>query len=98
MPRENYDDSEILTDDRGRLWLVAGNSAGISLCFPELPSFLASKEEDAVELPDSLFAFYRKTNLTDALLDSCMMVVHNSLPESLERRILIDRMNALRPL
>jgi len=57
MPRDTYNDGEILTDDLGRLWMVlAPHNRG--LLMPELPEFLATVEGEDAKLPG--FDFERR--------------------------------------
>ena len=45
MPRDTYNDGELVTDDLGRLWLVSALKVGQGLLMPELPDFLTIQEE-----------------------------------------------------
>jgi hypothetical protein len=45
MPRDIYNDGELVTDDIGRLWLVSALKTGVGLLMPELPDFLSQQEE-----------------------------------------------------
>ena len=45
MPRDIYNDGELVTDDLGRLWLVSALKTGVGLLMPELPDFLSQQEE-----------------------------------------------------
>lgn len=50
MPRDTFNDGDILTDDLGRLWLVSAVKTGRGLLMPELPTFLTEQEEKKVEM------------------------------------------------
>lgn len=50
MPRDTYQNGEILTDDLGRLWWITAQDDRRGLLMPELPTFLANADNEEVQL------------------------------------------------
>ncbi len=75
MPRDTFNDGDILTDDLGRLWLVSALKVGQGLLMPELPDFLAEKDEKKVTVEG--FEFDQQADGIAAEREACAKIAES---------------------
>jgi hypothetical protein len=75
MPRDTYNDGELVTDDLGRLWLVSSLRVGQGLLMPELPDFLSIQEEKKASVEG--FEFDQMADGITAEREACAKMADN---------------------
>lgn len=79
MPRDTFNDGELVTDDLGRLWLISCLRAGTGVLMPELPGFLSEQGEKKVSIEG--FEFDQMADGIVAEREACAKTVESRFPE-----------------
>ena len=83
MPREIYNDGELVTDDLGRLWLISALNPRVGLLMPELPDFLSTQEEKHATVEG--FEFDQMADGIAAAQERAAKIVEAAVPDLIER-------------